>query len=137
MDDLVNVSVFDKVQEVSHVGLLLLSCSVVLRRLRWGLTLWIPSRSHWGRLRRLPERLCLDRRDSTVEGRWSADNSLVRLLRNLRPESRDRLLDGSHLLGLVLSDHWLMLHRNLFRACCSRQRILRDRHLGLRVMRGL
>jgi len=37
LDDLVNVTVFDKVKEMPHVSLLLLSCCKVLMWLRWSL----------------------------------------------------------------------------------------------------
>lgn len=137
LDYLVDVAFFDQLQEVPHVGLLLLSCCIVLGRWMRGLALWIPGRSHWGWQRCLSEGLSLDRRDPTVERGGSADHSLVRLLRYVRSEGRNQWLNRPDLLSIVLCSHWLMLYRNLFWACWSWQRILRDRHLRLRVMRGL
>jgi len=67
-------------------------------------------RSHLSLKRHLSEGLCLDRRDTAVEGRRSADYSIVRLLRDLRPHGLNRLLYSSNLMSLLLSDCWLRLH---------------------------
>ena len=83
MNDLVNVSVFDKVQEMSHISLLLLSCSKVLRWLRRSLL----QRSLWCHSRGLPNGLCLDGCNPTIERGRCAYYSIVGLHRNLRPQS--------------------------------------------------
>lgn len=91
-----------------------------------------------GLKRRLSEGLlCLDGRDTTVEGRRGAYYSIVGLLRDLRPDGLNRLLCSSYLMRILLTGCWLRLNWYLSRAGNSWQRILGDRGFRLCDMSGL
>ena len=118
---------------MSHVSLLLLSCSEVLRWLRRSLL----HRSLWCQSRSLPNGLCLDGRNPTIERGRCAYYSIVGLLRDLRPDGLNRLLCSSHLMRILLDDCLLRLNWYLSRAGNSWQRILGDRGFRLCDMSGL